>query len=241
MEYSAISKNGDREINEDCLKVYSVGGKDVFIIADGVGQQGFGAIASRASAETVMSFFDENHDKSLKETFKFLFEAAHVRLKKLQREAGNSYSFKTTLAVLVADKEELIWGHVGDSRIYRFKSSGEYERTLDHSMAQIFVQMGEIKPEDIRENSSRNKLIRVLGDDDEIMKPDIRSDVRVEGKDSFVICTDGFWEYINGTEMSMCLRQSGNAEEWLKRMMDIVDKKGRGKQRDNTSAIAVIM
>ena len=56
-----------------------------------------------------------------------------------------------------------------------------------------------------------------------------------------MLCTDGFWEFIDEKEIQQCLKQSKSAQEWLDRMAEIVSQHGEGQDMDNYSAIAVLL
>ena len=50
--------------------------------------------------------------------------------------------------------------------MYIFRQNRIVYQTLDHSVPQMLVASGEIRPEEIRGHSDRNRLLRVLGDRD---------------------------------------------------------------------------
>ena len=54
-----------------------------------------------------------------------------------------------------------------------------------------------------------------------------------------MLCSDGFWEWIDEAEMCSLLRETDSAEEWLRRMTERVVKNAEGSDMDNYSAIAV--
>lgn len=238
MDYFKISCSGGRESNEDCVDILTVGERTIFAVADGLGGNDFGEIASKQAVEAAKNFFRENADGPLEEIIDKSFREAHIKLKKIQKETQADYSFKTTLSILLTDNDKIAWGHVGDTRIYRFENGGICQHTMDHSVAQLMALMGEIDEKDIRKHPKRNKLTRVLGDEDELMKPMI-SCCRRNCNDSFLICTDGFWECIRDEEMGEVLNRSESAGDWLKSMMKIITEGNEAK--DNISAIAVML
>ena len=60
----------------------------------------------------------------------------------------------------------------------------------------------------------------------------------IEGGDVFLLCTDGFWEYIDEAAMAEALAGTDSPAEWLRRMEQDVVRNGREGQ-DNFSAVAV--
>ena len=70
-------------------------------------------------------------------------------------------------------------------------------------------------------------------------KYEVSAEVPLARKDAFLLCSDGFWEYITEREMRGCLIRSGSAADWLNRMTKIVKRNGAGKSMDNFSAICI--
>lgn len=133
-----------------------------------------------------------------------------------------------------------MWAHIGDSRLYHFLDGELIEQTFDHSVSQMAVLRGEISQEEIRGHVDRNRLLRAIGREDTI-KIDCSDIVDMEGEDhAFLLCTDGFWEYVTEDEMEKDLRKSRSPGEWLDRMLKRLDKRTRKKNNDNNSAVAIM-
>ncbi|WRK55404.1 hypothetical protein SD457_11760 [Coprobacillaceae bacterium CR2/5/TPMF4] len=58
--------------------------------------------------------------------------------------------------------------------------------------------------------------------------------------EAVLLCTDGFWEWIEEKEMVKCLKKSKNAQEWIDLMEEIVLQNGTGNHMDNYSAIGIL-
>ena len=56
---------------------------------------------------------------------------------------------------------------------------------------------------------------------------------------TFLLCSDGFWEYIDEKNMKKTLKRSQTPEQWCEAMTEIVKHNGKGENMDNFSAIAV--
>ena len=58
--------------------------------------------------------------------------------------------------------------------------------------------------------------------------------------DAFLMCTDGFWEYVTEAEMTVDLAKSYTPMEWLERMeLRLIARAAAGN--DNYSAMAVFI
>ena len=70
------------------------------------------------------------------------------------------------------------------------------------------------------------------------MSADAKEQELSPGRHAFLLCTDGFWEYVYETEMEEELRAAVSAKDWLERMKHRLD--GRADQaNDNNTAAAV--
>lgn len=150
-------------------------------------------------------------------------------------------AMKTTLVVLVVTEEHIKWAHIGDSRLYHIYNNGEsYERTRDHSMVQLLVDMGEIQEKDIRTHEDRNKVLRVMGAEWSTKSYDKSGVLERNGSaHAFALMTDGFWEYVYEEEMLRLQKEAATCEEWLKAMELYVRERADMTRTDNYSAICV--
>lgn len=237
IEFSLFTNEGGRENNEDSVGMYQDGEAYCFMLADGLGGHGMGEVASQLAIETAVGRFaqGERDEAFLQEAF----EAAQEVIAARQQEDRRCRDMKTTLVVLDIEKDRIRWGHIGDSRLYYFVKGKLKERTLDHSVPQMLVSAGEIKEKEIRHHPDRNRLLRVLGTDQEEVNYQESQWVNRSGKQAFLLCSDGFWELIEEKKMETALKKAPTPEEWIKAMEEIVCKNGRGTNMDNYSAVAV--
>lgn len=241
MTYARESKAGDRNYNEDCVMVTENDGHLCAVLADGLGAHGGGDLASRIVAEESVRIAGEAAVYT-EDTMCSCFEQAQEKLMAEQEQLGQRYGMKTTMTLLLADEKQILQGHIGDSRIYTFKNGLMTGRTLDHSVPQALVRIGEITEDQIRHHPDRNRLLRVMGVDWEDEKPYVLAPAMTRQEDqAFLLCTDGFWEYILEAQMEACLQKTTTAEEWLDEMLKIVEKEGKGHNMDNYSAITIRM
>ena len=233
--FAHTTKTGDRDINEDSVSVQVADDRYLFVLADGLGGHGHGEVASKLAAEKCAAVFLAGG--GLDECF----WSAQNGLLEEQRRLGTPDEMKTTLTLLHIDKDKVCWGHVGDSRIYHFSKGKLAARTLDHSVPQMLVISGEIREKAIRGHEDRNRLLRVLGIEWDSPKFELSEEMPLTPGDSFLLCSDGFWEWIVEKQMLRFLKQSPTPEQWLSLMDAEVLENGSGKNMDNYSAIAVFV
>ncbi len=238
MTFQTVSALGSRDVNEDTIYAGSLNGRSLFVVADGLGGHGKGDVASALAVSAfkeVMS--DSSHPISVLLPNAFL--AAQDAILQEQKVSGCYFQMKTTVCTLAVDNDQLLWGHIGDSRLYAFSHNKIKMRTLDHSVPQMLVLAHDIKEKDIRNHPDRNKLLRVLGVSGDTPKFEISELQKLHKYQAFLLCSDGFWEYILEKEMCTALKKSSSVEEWLQRMREIVEQRGSCTDMDNFSAIAI--
>lgn len=240
VSFDIVSNCGEREYNEDYTGVQQRGDAYCFLLADGLGGHGGGDEASRLVCECIRSDFAVNGTVS-EPYLRRCFEMSQKLLLQEQERQGRRTEMKTTLTVLLADQEQIQWGHIGDSRIYYFQDKKLRWRTLDHSVPQVLVSAGRLKEKQIRGHADRSRLLRVMGIEWEEPQYEIARPLKRMGGEAFLLCTDGFWEWIEERPMQKLLKKAGTPQQWLIGMEAAVRKHGCGKQMDNYSAVAVFL
>lgn len=247
---------GGREENQDYKATCKFLPLQQFIVADGLGGQGGGRVASIEATQKMLCEVPRNPDAGVKPEDYFSpawltekFELSHHHVRKEQTRKQELSRMATTMLVLMIMDDKAIWGHVGDSRLYLFREGKIHRQTRDHSVPQMLVSSGEITEADIRHHPDRNRLLRALGDNREKIQARVHEEETLQEGDVFLLCTDGFWEYVTEDEMLACLYGSANPDDWLKRMeaqylIPATEKEARqeGKAKadnDNYTAIAV--
>lgn len=229
--HKAYSRTGNRDKNEDSYCVFT--GERVLCaaLADGMGGFRGGEIAS----ETVIQAFEQALERDVMTLPVNIILYANDMILQRQKELGNK--MKTTAAVVRIDDTWAHIAHVGDSRVYAFKDAKVVFQTLDHTAAQMSVEVGEITPQEIRSHPDRCVLTKALGSSDEL-----RPSLTQLPKDSFdciLMCTDGFWGSVTEKDMCNCLSQSRSPQQWLELMQEIRDKNILNDD-DNNTAIAIM-
>ncbi|MDD3253277.1 MAG: protein phosphatase 2C domain-containing protein [Lachnospiraceae bacterium] len=232
-----LSEKGSRENNEDSIGMYQDHEMYCFILADGLGGHGKGEVASRTAVDAVIRQFATEEDRTL-----FLDKAfccAQEAITEKQEKDHACRDMKTTLVVLHIGEDSVQWGHIGDSRLYFFENGKIQTRTLDHSVPQMLVAVGEIREKDIRHHPDRNRLLKVLGVEMDEMNHQLGEMIPRKRGQAFLLCSDGFWELIDEKKMEATLKKAKEPQEWLDSMEQIVLKNGKNTDMDNYSAVAV--
>ena len=221
---------GGRPHNEDSCRFLAAGERQLLaVVADGLGGHGGGERASSTAVQTICSGW--NGQASASELAR-LVQAAHRQVLALQTSLC---AMKTTAVILALSGGTAAWAHAGDSRLYHFHNGRLLLQTRDHSASQIAVLLGDITPDQIRFHEDRNKVLRALGQDGEL-KVDTREEPLLPGRHAFLLCSDGFWEYVVEAEMEAELNAAASPADWLERMRKILQERVPADNDNNTAA-----
>lgn len=229
-----VSDAGGREKNDDTVRIIQQPDGICVFVGDGLGGYDGGRIASSTAANVIEeyrnkeSFLDEVHmQRAAVMANEAVFEQQKTRRGQM----------KTTLVVLSIEDDKARWMHVGDSRLYHFVNGKLRCQTMDHSVSQVAVLMGEITQKEIRFHEDRNRVLRALGSEN--AKPDISPVTNLSAeKEAFLLCTDGFWEYVYENEMEQALQAAKTPQEWLDEMLKLLRKRVP-EDNDNYSAAVI--
>lgn len=231
LDFASIIKQGEKDYTSDFFKICEGDSCYCFAISDG--RENYEA------AQKAVSIAAENFSETeavTKASLPDFFNNANNALLKEEMPVSAS------MALLLTDGSVAIWGSIGDCRIYLLRDNWLYEITPDHSDAYSLYEAGEIRYPKIRKSNTRYTLTRVLGRDSEI-SPNISQPEVLRKGDSFLICTDGFWENIHERQIEKTLKRSKSAQNWLDRMMKIIDKNIKHKKytgfKDSLCAVTI--
>ena len=226
---ASYTDTGGRPHNEDTVRLAWQKGGLCLVVADGLGGHGGGGLASAAAAEVICGGWDGQVSE---EALARLSQQAHQRVLSLQTRAC---AMKTTVTALEADGRQAAWAHAGDSRIYHFVNGTLVFQSRDHSASQIAVMLGTITPDQIRFHVDRSRVYRALGQDGEL-KVESHGEALAPGHHAFLLCSDGFWEYVYEEEMAEDLAAAASPEDWLARMRARLATRVPDNNDNNTAA-----
>ncbi len=223
---------GRRSQNQDLFTVDHFAG--VYAVADGVGGYDGGEIASRLAIQTLTRFFERagdasNDDASIREArMDLAFRMAHQEVARAR--TGALAQMGTTLAALRVESDgAAVIAHVGDSRIYRYRSSRLEALTRDHSLLEELRAAG--VPEAYRA-ANGHILTRALG----VGEPghEVVS-VTLEPSDRYLICSDGLSGSVSHRRLWSILSSAPN--ELV--IPALISEAWRNDARDNITAVVV--
>jgi len=221
LEYFGISDVGlVRTNNEDIWSV--IPGKQFFILADGMGGHKAGEIAASFAVESMCTAIESLPDQTnVEEVCQFLRAAIGKANSLVFEEAHRHLDYAgmgTTLSCFVVLEKYLVYGHVGDSRLYRFRKK-LVQLTEDHSLRQAVGYR-----EDPTHPLMRNVITRAIGTQ-ALVLPDIGV-IPLQSKDLYMLCSDGLTDYVDPSKISSVLSSSFSLEEMGKSLVKLALEKG---------------
>jgi serine/threonine protein phosphatase PrpC len=241
IDSASLSETGGREHNEDCIgNLQLENGNSCWVVADGLGGHGAGEIAAQLAVQTITETFRQRSAISV-ENIRYLLCQANERLLSARSATPNGHDMASTVVVLLLGDRHAVWGYSGDSRLYRFRANRYALLTTDHSLAQLLIRMNEIDAEQLRSHPDRNTLLHSLGGDS--FRVDVSKVEKLCVDDVFLLCSDGFWEYVLEQEMVDDLHTTTCLTTWLsaleQRLLCRVAEQGKQNHHDNYTALAV--
>jgi len=173
----------------------------LFALADGVGGQRQGEVASRAAVQEVLAGFRRAKEMALhKDLLTQLVQAANARVCEAEAISGPSGAgMASTIVVCGVRFDRATVAHVGDSRCYLIRGNEARPITRDHTVAAEQARIGLLSAEEAAESTGRNVLTRSLGAN---LFVNIEIDeVQLLAGDVLLQCSDGLHGAISASEM----------------------------------------
>lgn len=213
---------GGRSCNEDSAGWREADGEGLFVLADGLGGHLGGRQASALVVESLLDAWDREGGEltgvDCRQWLEESIRGANRALLEAQDQAQNS--MKSTAAALVVKDGWAAWAHVGDSRLYYLSGDQLCQTTRDHSVTFKKFLAGEICREDINFDEDRSSLLRVVGDEARCIPESGEPEGGgVQAGDAFLLCSDGFWEYLFDEEVLIDYLKADSPEAWAERML----------------------
>lgn len=229
LRFAAGSHKGMiREGNEDS----GYAGPRLLAIADGMGGQAAGEVASSEVISTLVQLDDDVPGSDILTSLGTAVQRANDQLRMMVEEDPQLEGMGTTLTALLWTGRRLGLVHVGDSRAYLLRDGVLTQITQDHTWVQRLVDEGRITEEEATTHPQRSLLMRALGSGDHV-EPDL-SIREVRAGDRYLICSDGLSGVVSHQTMEETLASYQGPQETIQALIQLAL---RGGGPDNITCI----
>jgi protein phosphatase len=238
-----------RDHNEDVLltltstfdgdeKIPSFG---LYIVADGMGGHSLGERASAVAARSVarevtkrvylslLSDSNDNEDRApLQEVLLEALTQANVAVREAVGEGG------TTGTVALVFNDQMIIGHVGDSRAYLITANGLEQLTRDHSLVRRLQELGQLTQAEAAVHPQRNVLYRAIGQG-EGLEVDVYTQ-RLTPDTKILLCSDGLWGLVEDDQILEVVRNAPSLQAACDKLVEMANDAGG---HDNITSVLI--
>lgn len=220
----------------------------LLLIADGMGGEHAGEVASRLAGETILRTLTTtlrhklpDSDAAWQEHLRTALVSANQRVFAEAQAHPDRRGMGTTLTLAVVADDHLYLAHVGDSRGYLLNANGVTDDgarllhlTLDHTLVARLVDIGQLTPEQASTHPYRSMLYRALGTDPVI---DVDTGTQpLESGDIILLCSDGLTIHVTDDELANIALSNADPERICTQLVALANQRGG---QDNISVIVV--
>ena len=190
-----------RATNEDSLAVCAPAS---YIVADGMGGEAAGEVASRILVETMQAQLAVRSSVD-GAALASAMQVANVAILQYAATHHGCQGMGTTATALHIEQDTACWAHVGDSRLYLYRQGQLQQVTRDHSYVEDLVANGTLTPEEARVHPQKNMLTRAVG-----VESSLRVDTgtfALQVGDMLLLATDGLMKHVPDEGIAALLAQ----------------------------------
>lgn len=242
--FAASDRGRKREKNEDAYVCDPERG--LFLVADGMGGENYGEVASRMTAE---QFFERilpfivDEDATLpfeQEPDGHAFGAVVMHAVEMTNKAVVEFTethpshrgMGSTLTAAVYHNGRFQIAHIGDSRLYRLDEEGIIQTTTDHTKVNELIHHGILTTEEARNHPQKHILTRCIGRSARF-QPDV-FELEARAGESLLICSDGLHDMLEDEVIHRVVLQSDDVQDAVENLIEEANAKGG---RDNITVV----
>lgn len=213
--------------------VMAAGRGSLFLVADGVGGAGGGAVASAEAAHTVLQEYYLERRGHPGRALRRAIQQANLHVYTLRFGHPDLAGMQTTLTALVLCQGRYWAGHVGDSKLFLVREGTVRQLTRDHTVVDEMRRVGLVDVARAAHHRYRHLLTRTVGGDP-LVPVDMMAG-RVLPGDCYILATDGILEHLTADDVAAAFRSSPVAEA----AAACVDEANRRGGFDNLTVLGV--
>ncbi|MCF4120471.1 protein phosphatase 2C domain-containing protein [Antribacter sp. KLBMP9083] len=223
LRYAARSDVGlVRSNNQDS----AYAGPNLLVVADGMGGHAGGDVASALTIAALAPLDRPDHgpDQALTDLEQTV-DRARQDLVRATVASPELAGMGTTVTALLRTGNTLAMAHLGDSRAYLLREGVLTQVTVDHTFVQHLVDTGRISPDEAEHHPQRNVVMRVLGDFDLDLTPDMSVREARPG-DRWMLCSDGLSGFVPFEQITDLLTETPEPIDAVERLVSLAMRSG---------------
>jgi serine/threonine protein phosphatase PrpC len=265
--YALTDRGRRRPQNQDNVLCYTLQDSKtpvgLYAVADGMGGQSAGEIASQIAIDTVreeLGQFLENTvgatpssgdaaitsrlvekdvpedapNLSLVDALSGAMQRCNNRIREHGTQNPDTAGLGSTLTVVMVTGDLALVGNIGDSRTYILRDGTIRSLTQDHSLVGSLVRQGLITEDDVYKHPQRNLIYNALG-----TRPEANPDIamhRLQSGDILLLCSDGLWEMVRDEDIRSIVESLSDPTAAAASLVEAANENGGV---DNISVVVV--
>ena len=217
-----------REHNEDNVIILENDKHEYLLaVADGMGGHKAGEVASAIAINHLTEEFyglDSIGSKDAAIDFlRNIVTEINAKIFDYTKENPDSKGMGTTFVCAIKTDEYLLYGNIGDSSGYVIKNKKIHKVTKDHTLVNLLISTGELKPEEAKYHPRKNVLMRALGANNPIDIDIIDVEPKIDG---ILLCSDGLTNMLTEEQIEKVLKEEKNIEDAVKKLINKANARG---------------
>ena len=139
------------------------GGITVAVIADGIGGNLAGEVASEIAIDSITTIFDQASSKAYLDLFARAFSKTVQTINHYVQNNADAEKMGTTCVAALIANRRLYTAYIGDSRMYLIRDGKMKQITVDHTWVQEAIEHGILTRAEARTHPNRHVVRRHLG------------------------------------------------------------------------------
>jgi protein phosphatase len=182
------------------------------VVADGMGGYEGGAIASSIAVDTLRAIYENSANEEPEPALAEAMIAAHLAIRSYVCEHPELSGMGTTCTAAVLQNGHLVYGHVGDSRLYLMRNGQITQITRDQTVTERMVEQGLLRAEDMKSHPDYHVLTAAMGVGQSVPAEFPEAPIALFPDDILLLCTDGLHDLVNDDEFLNVARRNAPGE-----------------------------
>ncbi len=214
-----------RSQNQDSFGFAETAEAKLYIVADGMGGSSSGEVASQLAAQISARACFDNDGTISQTSIARGIQASNRAIHFLGTHTEKYREMGSTIVSVAFTKDQVIYAHVGDSRIYYYHQRGLIRLTKDHTLIQQLLDENQITEEQAESHPFNHVLLHSVGgnEETEITVGTLKNDLEVG--DKFLLCCDGLTNHVSDQEIADIMASLG-ADDAVQCLLSLANHRG---------------